>query len=121
VPPASSIWIPVRRLAPASRGHPAGRTPAGGHARVRRGGAGYRGPGRQGAGGCGRPERPFPNSGITLSDEGGQEERALSRSVLPRCPSYWLAVTRGSGQSVAPIPIPIPLALAAGPGIGPPG
>ncbi len=36
------------------------------------------------------------------------------RSVLPRCPNYWLAVTRRLGQSVAPIP----LALAAGPGIG---
>ena len=72
MPPVSSIWIPGRRWAPAL-GHPAGRTPAGGHARVRRGGAGRHGPGRQGAGGCGCPERPSPCSGITLSDEGVRE------------------------------------------------
>jgi hypothetical protein len=49
------------------------------HARVRRGGADGRGPGRQGAGGCDCPERPSPCSGITLSDEGRQGERARNR------------------------------------------
>ena len=63
--------IPGRRWAPAPD-YPAGRNPAGGHARERRGGAGRCGPGRQGAGGCGCPERPSSYSGITLSDEGGE-------------------------------------------------
>ncbi len=62
--------------------HPAGRNPAGGHARERRGGAGRRGPGRQGAGGCGCPERPSSYSAITLSDEGGQRERTRTRRYL---------------------------------------
>jgi hypothetical protein len=45
-----------------------------------------RSPGRQGAGGCGGPERPSPCFGITLSDEGGPEERARTRrsARLPR-------------------------------------
>ena len=40
-------------------------------ARECRGGTGCRSPGRQGAGRCGRPDRPSSYSGITLSDEGG--------------------------------------------------
>ena len=39
-------------------------------ARECRGGTGCRSPGRQGAGRCGRPDRPSSYSGITLSDEG---------------------------------------------------
>ena len=78
MPPVSSIWIPGRRWAPAPD-HPAGRNPEGGHARERCGGAGRRGPGHQGAGGCGCPERPSSYSGITLSDEGGQGERTRTR------------------------------------------
>ena len=78
MPPVSSIWIPGRRWALAPD-HPAGRNPAGGHARERRGGAGRHGPGHQGAGRCGCPERPSSCSGITLSDEGGQGERARTR------------------------------------------
>ena len=62
--------------------HPAGRNLAGGHARERRGGAGRRGPGRQGAGGWGCPERPSSHSAITLSDEGGQGERTRTRRRL---------------------------------------
>jgi hypothetical protein len=46
---------------------------------VRRGRADRRGLGRQGARGCGYPEHPSSCSGITLSDEGGQGERAHSR------------------------------------------
>jgi hypothetical protein len=80
MPPVSSIWIPGRRWAPAPD-HPAGRNLAGGHARERRGGAGRRGPGRQGAGGCGCPERPSSYSGITLSEEGGQGERTRTRLI----------------------------------------
>jgi len=81
MPPVSSIWIPGRRWALASD-HPAGRNPAGGHARERRGGAGRHGPGHQGAGRCGCPERLSSCSGITLSDEGGQGERARTRRYL---------------------------------------
>jgi hypothetical protein len=62
------------------QGHPAGLTPR--QAAM----PGYaaadparRGPGRQGAGGCGGPERPSPCFGITLSDEGGPGERARTR------------------------------------------
>jgi hypothetical protein len=33
----------------------------------------------RGSGGCGCPERPSPRSGVTLSDDGGQEERAHCR------------------------------------------
>ncbi|SRR6266536_1882286 len=91
MPPVSSIWIPGRRWALASD-HPAGRNPAGGHARERRGGAGRRGPGRQGAGGCGCPERPSSCSGITLSDEGGQGERART------CRYLYDQVTVGSAE-----------------------
>ena len=68
MPPVSSIWIPVRRWAPAP-GHPAGRT----RQAAMPGNAAAEptavGPGRQGAGGCGCPERPSPYPGITLSDE----------------------------------------------------
>ena len=81
MPPVSSIWIPGRRWALALD-HPAGRNPAGGHARERRGGAGRHGPGHQGAGRCGCPERLSSCSGITLSDEGGQGERARTRRYV---------------------------------------
>jgi len=78
MPPVSSIWIPGRRWALAPD-HPAGRNPAGGHARERRSRAGRHGPGHQGAGRCGCQERPSSCSGITLSDEGGQGERTRTR------------------------------------------
>jgi len=87
MPPVSSIWIPGRRWALAPD-HPAGRNPAGGHARERRSRAGRHGPGHQGAGRCGCQERPSSCSGITLSDEGGQGERTRTRRyarlVTPR-------------------------------------
>src|SRR5437763_16700097 len=67
VPSVSSIWIPVRRRVPAP-GLSSGPALAGGHARVRRGGAGRGDPGRQSARGCGCPERPSFCSRITLSD-----------------------------------------------------
>ena len=60
--------------------HPAGPNPAGGPTRERRGGAGRRAPGRQGAGGCGCPECPRPYSGVTLSDEEGSRR---TRAVPP--------------------------------------
>jgi hypothetical protein len=82
MPPVPSIWIPGRRWAPAAD-HPAGPNPAGGPARERRGGADRRGSGRQGAGGCGCPERPRPYSGVTLSDEGGSG-RTHARAAV-RC------------------------------------
>jgi hypothetical protein len=81
VPPVSSIWIPVRRWAPVP-GSSSGPDPAGGHARERRGGAGRHSPGRQGAGGCGCPERSSSYSGITLSDEGGS---GRTRADPPIC------------------------------------
>jgi len=46
---------------------------------VRRGGAGRGDPGRQGAWGCGCPERPSFLFRITLSDGGGRGERARTR------------------------------------------
>ena len=78
MPPVSSISITVRRWT-TSPAHPAGRareTAMPGNIAVK---PGCRGPGRRGAGGCGCPERPSPYSGITLSDEGGQGERARTR------------------------------------------
>ena len=42
-------------------------------------GASRHGSGHPGSGGCGCPERPLPRSGITLSDDRGQEERAHCR------------------------------------------
>jgi hypothetical protein len=67
---------PEMRTSPGSSSGP---DPAGGHAGERRGGAGRHGPGHQGAGRCGCPERLSSCSGITLSDEGGQGERARTR------------------------------------------
>jgi hypothetical protein len=62
--PVSPIWSAGRRWAPVPRAS-SGPDPAGGHARERCGGAS-----RQGAGGCGCPERSSSYSGITLNDEG---------------------------------------------------
>jgi hypothetical protein len=54
-------------------------------ARECRGGTGCRSPGRQGAGRCGRPDRPSSYSGITLSDEGGlKKTHATRRAALER-------------------------------------
>jgi hypothetical protein len=44
-------------------------------------GASRHGSGHPGSRGCDCPERPSPRSGITLSDEGGQGERAHSRLI----------------------------------------
>jgi hypothetical protein len=65
-----------------SPGSSTGPNLAGGPTRERRSGAGRRGPGRQGAGGCGCPERPRPYSGVTLSDEEGSRR---TRAVPPFC------------------------------------
>jgi hypothetical protein len=60
--------------------------PAGGHARERRGGPDRHSPGRQGAGGCGCPERSSSYSGSTLSDEGGS---GRTRADPPMDGSYF--------------------------------
>jgi hypothetical protein len=65
MPQVSSIWIPGRRWAPAL-GHPTVRNPAGGRRRIP------------------LPGAPILYSGITLSDERGEAERAhCRRSVRP--------------------------------------
>src|SRR6266704_5930562 len=78
--PTSSIWIPGWRMAPVL-GYPAGRTPAGGRARVRRGGAGRHGPAQAARARSDAAARSVrrPYSGITLSDEGGPGERTRTR------------------------------------------
>ncbi len=64
----------------------------------RRGGVGRHGPGRQGAGRYGCPERPSSCSGITLSDEGGQGERARTRrSGASSGQSAWSVVQNPNG------------------------
>jgi hypothetical protein len=69
----SGSWSRDRRQ---PQDHPVGRNPASGHAPERRGGTGRA---IQTARGCGCPERPHPCSGITLSDERDQRERARTR------------------------------------------
>jgi hypothetical protein len=83
-----------------SLGHPTVRNPVGGHARERHGGAGRRGPDRQGAGGYGCPGASILYLGSTLSDKRGEGERAHCRSAPERSHRYGPASTRRTGFCV---------------------
>jgi hypothetical protein len=122
MPRVSSIWIPGRRWAPAPD-HPAGRNPAGCHARARRGEPAAT------AQAAGAPEdaaarSAYPYTGITLSNEGGQGERAHSRrSARRREPRYVPGKAHRMRRSVAhrdcprSLAWPFGAAARAGPGV----
>ena len=90
------------------QGCPAGRTPAGGHAWVRRGGVGSPGPGRQGTGGCECPERPSPCSGAdqrghlaALIGEEGKQDRVPAPASSGRHTGLLSRTASGGGVQAA--------------------